>query len=348
DEKTAYDDMITLGELLRKDPNLRKLRFSSAKVENFLKQHRYDSEFFEDLDKDAKGQYIDKLAVQFAEESGEGKILEKATDLMLAATKNVKTAKELRALASGVVFAAMYKISGEVDSPLTAFIFRLSVNKVLEPISAIKKMAERLESKANLGDIDDPQSPHAVRDLLQGLNKKEKNAIQKIAEDIQEDISKCLSEGKFPVGLPFATTLPFWLRVSQLNKEGVMHEKDEALIKIIGECGETLTDDDYRLFLTDLEAWIDENRERQDLVSDSVKMMRMLAKSKSLAMLAPQLLLETCRQELFVFIDDEEIKMVDEWKDFSRNDEVIRYANLLQSKGYPQIADRTRNLIQHY
>lgn len=334
DEKTAYDDMVTLDQLLRNEPNLKKLR--------------YESEFSADLDSNAKDQYIDKLAVQFAETSGEGKILEKATDLMLAAAKNVKTAKEFRALASGVIFAAAYEASGEVDSPLTALIFRLSVTKVLEPISAIKKIAQRLESKINLGDIDDSQRLLVMTDLLQGLNKKERNAIQKIAEDIQEDISKCLSEGKFPMGLPFATTFPFWLRVCQLHEEGVMPEKDEALSKIVREFGETLVDDDYRLFLADLQSWLDENEERQDLVSDSVKMMHLLAKTKSLAMLMPDLLFETCRQDLFAYIDEEEIKMVDEWRGVPSYDEILEYANFLQSKGYPQIADRTRSLIQHH
>lgn len=348
DEERGYDDMIKLGELLREDPNLKKLRFTSSKVEKFLNQHRNDSEFFQDSDGDTKGQFIDHLAVQFARESREGRILEKATDLLLAAAKNARTIEELRALASGVVLAASYKLSGDADNPLTALIFRLTVKKVLEPISKMRNFVEGQASKTSFDDLDDTQRASMVMAFLKTLNKKEKKAIEKMAEDIQDDISRCLSEEKFPIGLPFATALPFWLRVSQVDNEGANSWKDEALVQIVNQCGESLTDDDYRLFLTNLEEWLDENKNQQDPVSDSVKMMHLLTKSKSLSNLAPQLLIETCRQNMFVFIDEEEIKMVDEWKDSPTNAEITRYATLLQNKGYPLIAERTKNLIQQH
>ena len=348
DAETHYADMFALGELFEKDSNLKRLRFSATKVESFLKDHRYDSEFLQDLDKETRGQFIDKLAIQYAKESGEGRILKKATDLMLAAAKNVKSAVELRALASGVLFAAAYEIGGDVDNPLTAFIFRMAAAKVLAPISAIRKIAERLDKKAKFCGDDDPARLQAVMEMWDDLDKKEKDAIQKVAEDIHEDILKCLSEGKFPVGLPFAATLPFWQRASQLQKNGPVEAKDEGLIKIITEFGEALTDDDYRLLLTGIDSWFDENKERQDLVADSVRMLHMLVKAKSLAQFGPQYLMESCRQKLFTFIDKEESQMIEAWKELSNSDELGQYANLLEAKGYPQIATRTRSLIPHH
>ena len=345
DDDGTYSDATILRDLLERDPNLKALRFSTEKIEVFLKKHRYDPECFQKQDDETEGRFFDKLAAQYVEEFGEHKVLEQTTDRFIAAAKNAETADQLRALATGMFFASAYRLNDDTDNPLTAIIFRLSVRNVLRPITILRRVASRFKGKLKEIGEEAFLQPDTSKEIWSSLSEEEKRACAKVTEDMHEDVRNCIVAKKFPVGLPYATTLPFWHCVQRLEKSGKESQATEALTKVIQDSADNFTDDDYRLFTKSLEDWLDKNKNQHDEVSEAVRNMHMLTKCQGISSLVPLLLVDTCQFNKCVFFDDEEAKLVETWQDLSNFDDLIKYAYYFESHGYPQIANRIKGLV---
>jgi SEC-C motif len=337
------DEFSTLAEMMLRDETLRTIRFDASKIEAFLaKASRADSLFLE-----TGGRGLDDMAFRYAGETGEHTLLKGIEEKFQRAAAGAKTAAELRSLAAGSFFSMAYEVQPDSDNPLTAMIFRLSLDSVLRPISTTHKLLEELgdgpEIARQLQSGDFSSFKHRFDNAIGKLSSDDKKALYQRANQTQDNLWDAIDSRSFPVGLPLATVLPFIFE-SGCFSETKTRRSDREVTAILTDAAKTLCKEDLRLYGCLLDNWLNENSNADSVLISSVTLVAGMVKTENLDPLVPTLILYTCRNNPSC-LDEKEAQLIKSWEPPHHSEFLERYAEWLESTGYPALATRTRSLV---
>jgi succinate dehydrogenase flavin-adding protein (antitoxin of CptAB toxin-antitoxin module) len=341
-DRGMADDCRALSQVMDKDEDLKKITFSVKGVEAFLARTSKERKL--PRGKEALEKDIDELAIHYARESGEGKILERLTDRFLEAATRVTKEEDLRGLAAGICFAMMAKSSKDYDDNiLNILIFRRTLTRGMLPNIAVDKIIRQLG-----GDVDelrdrfqseDPSLKQELLACMDKLSESERNALTSQLERHDEELWAVITEERFPVSLPFATMLPFWIRVQQIANHGKEPSVDE-LRKIMDKLVDGIDEEDSRLYGSFLSKWQGENRERDDDISRAVGLMATFCMTHAITPYVAGLV--THSKGAFSTLGEDEELLIEMWPEAAETSPFCqRYGDWLRSEGYPRLADRT-------
>lgn len=337
------DDLSRLADLMERDTTLRSVRFDARKVEAFLSRV-LDGKGLSDR---ATSEETDALAFRYVEHSGERRILTSLANKFVKAAESSKTPEELRGLAAGIFFAMAQGTESDAENPLIPVIFRLTVGEILKSGEAIRKMVEFVGSKEEIireFESANPAFQRRINEALDLLAPGERDALMKHAAKAQDDLWESIDSGKFPVGFPLVSVLPFIFRLRALKSDKGRPSAKE-FSRVLETAANDIGDEDRRLYGQLLAQWLSEDVDRADRITKGiVATVATMVKTGDFERLAPSLIVLTCRYDKMVCVDDEERKLIDSGPGPDDPTFLKRYSGWLLSRGYPNLAARTKSL----
>jgi hypothetical protein len=340
-----HDACNHLSSLLTEIPVFKEFRFSTRHVREFLKNNMPPGN---DVDRD---EWLDDIAVSYVKESDDKRVLVGADKLMIAASKYAKSAADIRALAAGYFFATTSQSAKNSDfNILIPMLFRRAIGEIVEPTNIFAKISKKIRKAAKERfKTGETPSEEEVNDFWDSLSDADKDSAAEAATELADAIWQAIRSGKLPVGLPFATILPLYSLASKMDSLGKDAVCDQML-DLMKNGEEKMTSDDYRLYDDILCEWLRQNDDMSE-EADLVNMTVSLVKGRALKGMIPGLLVGTMRGQIPQSHLPGEEAIIASWgKELQgmNEEELLKYAEFMEAKGYPQIAKRTRELVQSH
>ena len=295
-------------------------------------------------DEEARNQVLDDLAIRYIRESGENAVTWGVRDKLLAAAKRLRSKDEARALATGIYFASTAEATKDpADDLLGIILFRRALFTAAIPIRAVDNLLGQLDLDKDeirrLIETNDPSIKDKIESAVNELSAAELDALQAIVDKRRENLWDTVVAGEFPVPMPCATQLAL---LGQLVSAASNETRSQAdLSAIPGAFVDELIEDDYVLYGQALDRWVRNSKGAPEPIVDAVRMMRELCGIRSIADLAPTLLVSCLRANRFDPFDEEEGDLFDRHRDLERTQEfIVEYSSWLRAKGYAGMADR--------
>lgn len=358
-------DMGVLAEIMDRDEALKDVRFSDEKISAFLEQNPPNDSKVTTAD-------IDDLAFRYARESGEHRLLKTFYEKFLKAAERAQSEEELRALSLGVLLATQARTAKNDDNLLSALLFRKEMSRVLDAYRATEKIIDKLGGKDKIlqrlegrdGSLDDSLKEEMLS-AFESLSQAEKDAAMEATEKGDEALWKSICSEEFPIKLPFVTALPFLITFYSAQNDGAAAKKPDYE-KIMTDTHQLLADEDARLYAALLDQWLEENtgvspQKREGLFSRvtdkfkskgkaenqwtaSVCTLRAAITVGNFKHYVDGLLKTTISTWSFSVLHEDEAAILNSWAHQPDDSEVFeKYGNLMDSLGYPKLAQRTRN-----
>ena len=346
------EDLERLASLFQTVPSLDEIRFDRVKIANFIAAEISDLEGAEDAN-----QRIDALAQRYFDEVEAGKLPKGTSGRLLLVARHETQTADLRALALGLFLCAATETnagdSGGVSSagpnPLVVVLFRLSIQKAVRADQTVQGVIDRLggEEAVRRGiETDDQEVQRQIGDLAERLDPEERDQVEAYFEETMERIKKSIRDNKFPVPLPLVSVLPLMAEVDRILPDEPSPEdvKEDLTRAVLAAC-EGLSDEDLRLYAWSLQEWLDSAPEDASNEASMVAVVLSLVKAGSLAPLDWPLMTTAVQKDQTTALPGEG-ELVAELKD----DDILapaaleRYAEFLDTQGYPGLAQRTRQL----
>jgi SEC-C motif-containing protein len=346
DEGAVAEDCAILGRILDRDPAFAGLGFSMEKISSFMEMVVNEDPSFMDDDKEEIDRAIDDLAIRYARESGEGKILKGAKEKLLDAITRAQSKDEIRALATGICMGFMGDASDDTEcNLLNVIFFRRAVVDAIQRTSLVSKVANQLggdvEELRRLLTTNDPSANEKIEACLKGLTPLEIETIQVSYEKSCDELWNTISAGEFPVPMPFATQLALYGRFESATRSKKC--SPEELYEVVEAFSDELIEEDYILYGQMLDRWLKDDKKRSGRIAKAVELMAGLCATRSIEDWVPNLLVRCGRRGLVVPFDEEERHFIyDHPKSFDDPEFVAEYVAWLDSKGYPGMANRLR------
>ena len=336
-------DLITLGELLETDPELRKIRFSRSRVASFIASL--------DLDPDEtalSAEDVDELAHRYFLEVEGGELPAGVDGKLLGAASRVTGADRLRSLAFGLLLFHSCSTDKEGPNPLVGALFRISGREVAQTNDLV------LELMGSFGGVQEltrriEQGGSGISDelgsVLERMPQEQRRSLEEIVSAEQDRLTETLLNGDFPVYLPLATVLPAISRVYQLKEAtGDRERNTEELQALILGCVNGIEPEDLRLYTELLERWLGDHPD-EDLQSVvAVRQVHSLASTGDLYPFDWPLMLAFFKGVHLGEIPGEAPLIEAAGKDPWDPAFLADYAAFLEHKGFPSLARRTRGL----
>jgi hypothetical protein len=322
--------------------------FSPEKIAYFIDTvFGHESSFLDDTDRnDAKSrdEAIDDLAVRYLRESGEKKITRGIKDKFLDAARRVQSQDEARALATGICLALMAETSDDpADDLLSIILFRKALFAAAKPFQLADKilgeLGEDKDAALRLIEANDPSIKQKIKSIVDELAPSEWSALSATFERRHENLWDTIVADEFPVPMPFATQLALMGRfASAASDEACSQETLHAVLKAFSN---ELIEDDWAMYGQMLDRWLRTQKGGSDKVVDAVRMMKELCAIRSIADLAPNLLVSCFQNGLVVPFNDEERNFIDsDHRTGEQQEFIVKYSSWLRMRGYPGMADR--------
>jgi hypothetical protein len=338
DDEGLLADCEVLTKLFRDDEGLQRVRFDGGRALRFFERKVSGR----DPATKVSPEEFDALAFEFVADPHEAKALRPVGGRLEEAAARATTAEQLRALATGVAFSTMGKLEGFVGNLLTAMIFRLSLADALGPVGPSDEVVEQIRALAKtVGTGAAPAGE--IEKLMEQLPEVERVALETLSEAVADEIRQTLAAPWYPLGLSFASVVPFLLRVKVID--GSVEPRKEALRaaldKTIGEFGE----EDHRLFVADLEEWLAHHPKVDALQRAALERVGDLARSGLLTDYVGDLVVAALHSMKITFLDPDDVDRLSNWEPTDDPGTMLEaFAKTAESKGYPQVAARMRSL----
>ena len=343
DHDAVNRDLARLAELMDRDPELRKIGFSSRKTMDFMVRSIAGAP----RDKEKFDRFIDELACRYVEEvEGEETIRKMAERFQEAAVRWRKNPDDLRSLVLGAFLAHAYSAGGHELNPLVCVMFRRTVFDQMATMKEIDGMMSKLGDREDLRERllrGDESLFSDMERLVRELDTKTEQSMRAALERQMEETREIIREGRFPVPLPFCTMLPLICRVDRVTRQGRPSRK--KLQKLLYESLEEIGPEDLRLYVKFLDHWVDKKAGSHPELVEAVALVRSMAAGGHLQPLDFPLLINGVDKMVFSMTKVEAEIAPDIKEDRITADSLETYANFLESKGYPALARRTRKLV---
>ena len=344
DEEEVMRDIAVLDRLFRTETGLKTVRYPREEAAEFLDEFiEANPELPEDEFK--LEQQMDKIAHRFDKNIDGGKLMGSLTDELIDAASRVQSTEEKRSLALGLFLTALYKIESKEPSPLVRMIFMLSATERIRLHASIKAGIERLggvEVLKNRLLEDDPNIEHDLEAFTAGLDPEVIDAMRDEFDRDLSDAEKYIKSGKFPVPFPYVTVLPFHLKLHRSDKRG---EPDADWITgLVVEFLEELEPEDFRLYRQHLKEWLKSDAENDKESAPYVAFVHNMTITDKLFPLDFYLLLYQFKSKSISVLEGERDLLPHNGENPDTPEFLERYADFFEKKGYPALAERTRNL----
>ena len=326
-ERTSRD-LGQLGSLLERDPDLRRLRWSGSKVARYLAAQSKDGP---ELEGEQLDRFVEQVAQRYADTEPDGaELLGRLLEPLTRAARKPRSKDELRALALGVLYAALEGDRSPHQSfgpnPLVCAIFRLSLNEELR--RRAKGMTPKRGQAGALAGAHGKLAPEVAAEL------------QHSGERMLEDLRRCIRQARFPVLLPNASLLPLFSRIEQRQRTTPAPSRDEVRAMVERAVGEWVPED-RRLFGELLEAWSEKNPGAAPEAIGQVRSVQALVAGECLEPLDEELALAAVRQGRGSPVAGEPPPTANESEITLSVEYLERYGDFLVAKGFPVLGRRT-------
>jgi hypothetical protein len=336
------EDVERLGHLLRTDPLLREIRFNGSKATRFFLSVLNQSdtrELTEELFDDAGHRYFVEVENETYPDG--------TVETLCEAALRTNDLDELRSLALGLAFGAWAEGQSDVPDLFATLLFKQSVLNLLEATKAIDALAPEFRSREVLMKVlGDPSSneSQSATDKLAALKADTDRPTKRVLQDLIEDMLDLILDDRFPVRLSLASVLPFYVEES----EGAAENDDEGsfaeIEAALDRAWDSLIDEDWRLFEELLEQYSRADAGDDSEISATVRIVADLLAHDALEIVARPLWIATLKSGDHGSLPNEE----DFWSKVEGGvlepTSLEQYADFLQSRGYPMLAERTRQL----
>ena len=350
DEQAIADDCAILGEIMDRDPAFAEMRFSNEKVASFMDAIvKEDPTFLHDEKADLERK-IDDLAAHYVRESGEGEVSKTMSKNILDAIPCAQSKDEMRALAAGLCFTFMEDAPLGADasrapeaSLLNVILFRRALFSAMRSVAIFGSMMDQLggdtQEVRRMIVNNDPAMRAKIQSCMENLSPSEIEVLQGSFERTRQELWDTISSGKFPVPIPIATQLAFFLKL-MAETGSAKPSIDMFSASITAFCDE-LIEEDYVLYSRMLDQWLKDCKSRSSDVARAVQMMQGLCGIRSIEEFVPNLIVNSMGQQLFIPFEVPEQQFIERSLKSDDSPEFLaEYGAWLASKGFPGMADR--------
>jgi hypothetical protein len=328
DAETTGKDLRQLGAMLERDRDLRTVRLSGPRVARFLAAQNKDGPELEGAELD---RFVDQTAARYVESEADGAtLMDRLLEQLNRAARRPRPAPELRALALGVLYAALDKDRAPSESlgpnPLVCAVFRLS-------------LAEELRRRAEPGALKGGR-PGAVAHAQGKLAPELAAELQHSGERMLEDLRLAIRQNRFPVLLPNPSLLPLFVRIEQRQRSGKEPTQGELGTLVAQAVGEWLPED-RKLFAAELERWLEQHADAAPELIGQVRSVHALVAGECVEPLDVELALAALRQGRGTPVAGEPPPAAGGNEAALSSDYLERYGDFLREHGYPALARRT-------
>jgi len=352
DVRAVARDCAILNEIMDRDPAFANMCFSSDKVTSFMDAIIKEDPTFLKGEKADIEEKIDGLAARYVRESGEGKVGEGMKENVLAAIPRAQSKDEIRALATGLCFAFMQEASVGTDdardpeASLTdtilfrrALLLGMQSAKVFSDV--INQLGEDTEEVVRKLTNNDPSMSAKIQSCVENLSPSEKDILRGSFEQTCDELWNTIRSGNFPVPLPFATQLAYFLKfIAEAGSAGPSEEAASASLTAF--CDE-LIEEDYVLYSRMLGRWLKDCKKPNGDAARAVRMMQGFCAIRYIKEFVPGLIVNSIKHELFVPFEASEQRFIEQSMATDCDpDLLLKYGEWLTSKGFPAMAARLR------
>lgn len=335
-------ELLGLNEMLERDPGLKAVRFDRNRVVRFMAMEmdskaplRDDAEF-------------DEMTFRYARETGEHRLLAKLKDKLIGAATLATTPEQLRGLASGAVFAMAYEMQPDADNPLVSIIFRLSLSEAARPAQLVRRVLSAMGGDENeLRQISEDRSHEFKQRLdiaMARLSPADRDELERMAHESQRTVMDALAEGSFPVGMPCPTVLLLFYRLMGMADADPTFRGERAFDALHEVVAREVLPEDAHLYRRYLEQWLDESAAADPDMAEKVRTLLAMTRGGFFKDIVPWLWAGTAKLTSLPYLDDAERDLLIN-HDPKRPEFLELYADWLDSRGFPGLADRTRKLV---
>ena len=183
-------------------------------------------------------------------------------------------------------------------------------------------------------------SMHAkIQSCMENLSPSEKDLLLGSFEKTCDELWNTIQSGNFPVPLPFATQLAYFLKfIAEAGSAGPSEEAASASLTAF--CNE-LIEEDYVLYSRMLDRWLKDCKNPHGDVARAVRMMQGFCTARSIGEFVPGLIVNGIKHKLFVPFEAPEKQFIEQSISPNGSPDVFaKYGVWLTSKGFPAMAAR--------
>lgn len=349
-------DLAWLRQIFLEDPELKRVRFDAE---------RATARLLEVQDERPEGAeevafWLDCIAAEFAADSANRPMVEGLTERLLQAAPRWRERPcGLRPLVAGYMLATMAK-TDDGPNPLTAMLFRLSVDDALDHIEAQKRLfesagvdidqAKETCAEDAAGKAVPPNGPFGA---FSRLPKKDQKKLHRFAERLIEKMRKQIIGEDFQMHLPIACVIgPVLAQLELMRQHPGLAPDDERFEAVVEQLRELvkmsalreLHPEDRRLYLEACEHWLATEASAYPKQVSLVQTLCRMVASESLWTVEDALILVTLSRMRFLAVPGEPMLNFDSLEPDAG--ELERYGDFLVERGYPTLALRFYQAIK--
>jgi hypothetical protein len=239
----------------------------------------------------------------------------------------------------------------EEPNALHVLFFYKTIEKILTRKSIMKKIEKHLENKEELSEIlktQDQSLQKVIESAYGDLTEYEREFLSEIRNSHYQEMIEAITDEEFPVPICYATALPYAMYIRQIGLEN-SYINEEELQKIQEEVKKELLEEDSKLYLFLLEDWIRNHSETKYSYSQTkwmpfIKTLHHEIMHNLFYFYIEKLFINALEKDNFSVIDEDERKIFQETqKKYIDSTIMEKYADFLEARGWPAIANRTRN-----